>query len=174
MWTNTITRMSLPLLLSLSCSAASAQETGASGTPSTAERIGMRQVMGNELLPTFENKTMEGIYNSYEQTVRAGLPPDTYTETHHDNATTLYEHRGRIDYTEIGIYQVKRDQICYTYKSDKNYNNGTFCFYIFKRDGCYYHFYEPEGFPKTEQDFENWTSMSFALEEKQSCLPNIA
>lgn len=133
----------------------------------------LRQVMGVELLPTYENKTMEGIYNSYEAELRAGLKPETYTETHHDNATTLYDHRGRENYTIRGIYQIKKDQICYTYKTEK-YWNGTYCFYVFTSNGCYYHFYEGSGFPKSEEDLARWDSMAYAKEDAQTCLPNIA
>ena len=140
---------------------------------SVAEQRGLRQIPGSELLPAYENKTLEGIYNSYEADIRAGIEPEFYTEIHFDNATTDYDHRGRQDFRLRGIYQITKDQICYTYRSDRFWN-GTYCFYVFMKDGCYYHYYVPSGFPETEAEFDNWTSMAYAREDAQTCLPDIA
>jgi len=141
--------------------------------PSLAQTLGFEPVTGEDILATYENKTIEGVYNDYAANVRAGIRPARFTETHFDNATTLYEHRGKTDYTIKGIYTVKKDQICYQYNAPGK-AVGNFCFYVFKQENCYFHFYEPFGYPETEEAFKSWASMAYAKEDVGTCLPNIA
>ncbi len=139
---------------------------------SAAQSLGMVQISGNDLLSIYQNQTVTGVFNSYIADIRAGIPPERFSEAHFENATTLYKQWGRHDYSMRGVYSFKRDEICYTYKTDRW--DGTYCFYVFKQDGCYYHFSVNRGFPVTQDDFKNWTSMGSIKEENKSCLPNIA
>lgn len=162
------------------CISAAAQdvspETSEKSEPeqSAAKELGFQQVFGEGMLDAYENKTMEGIYQEFAADMAAGRKPVTFTETHHDNATTTYNHRSESeDYTIKGIYTVQKDTICYYYNSPGKVT-GSFCFYVFLNESCYYHFYAPEGLPITVKDFEGWSSMAYAKEDAGTCLPNIA
>jgi len=122
----------------------------------------------------YENKTIEGVYPEYRADIAAGIEPAAFTEFHHDNATTTYEHRGPDQsYTITGIYTVQKDTICYYYNAPGKVV-GNFCFYVFIRDSCYFHYYVPEGIPITAKDFDDWSSMAYAKEDAGTCLPNIS
>ena len=139
-----------------------------------AEELGFKQIFGEGMLEAYENKTIEGVYPEFAADIAAGTPPAEFTEFHHDNATTTYEHRSEEQsYTIKGIYSVKKDLICYYYNSPGKVV-GSFCFYVFKRDSCYFHYHEPDGLPATAEDFENWTSMAYAREDRGTCLPSIS
>ncbi len=145
-----------------------------SGDVSVAEQLGFRQIFGEGMLDAYENKTIEGVYPEYRADILAGNRPAEFTEFHHDNATTTYEHRAAGEsYTIKGIYTVQKDTICYYYNSPGKVV-GTFCFYVFLRGSCYFHFHEPDGIPTKEEDFENWSSMAYAREDRGTCLPSIA
>ena len=136
-------------------------------------RHGFQQLIGLEMLKAYENKTMEGVYNSYAEDMMNDIQPITFTETHHDNATSTYNHRGEIKFTTTGIYTVKKDQMCYYY-NDPDHIIGQFCFFVFKSDNCYYHFASDEPLPVTRDDFENWTSMAYRHEDADNCLPDLS
>ena len=153
---------------------AATQNSDTSEGISVAETLGFRQVYGEGMLDAYENKTIEGVYPEYAADIAAGIRPAEFTEFHHDNATTTYEHRAlNNSYTIRGIYTVQKDTICYYYNSPGKVV-GTFCFYVFLRGSCYFHYHEPDGIPKTEEEFENWSSMAYAREDRGTCLPSIA
>lgn len=157
-------------------STVSAQDAEPAETPekSVVEELGFQQVFGEGMLKAYENKTMEGVYKEFAADVAAGRRPVTFTETHHDNATTTYEHRTQDEtYTIKGIYTVQKDTICYHYNSPGRVV-GSFCFYVFLQESCYFHFYANEGIPTTLEEFDNWSSMAYAKEDAGTCLPNIS
>jgi len=121
--------------------------------------FGFQQLIGEEMLEAYENKTMEGIYNSYAYEIANNIPPETFTETHHDNATSTYTHRGESYFTTTGVYTVKKEQMCYYY-NDPPTIVGQYCFYVYRSDNCYYHFSADEPKPQSREDFELWTSMA--------------
>lgn len=146
---------------------------------SVGEALGFRQVFGKDMIAAYENKTMEGVYKEYALDVAAGRPPTTFTETHHDNATTTYNHRApEQEYTVKGIYTVQKDTICYYYNNPQV--SGKYCFFVFINDSCYFHFFAPtnaplaESLPKTEEEFEDWSSMAYSKEDAGTCLPSIS
>lgn len=151
-----------------------ATDTQTEAEESAAEALGFRQVFGAGMLDAYENKTIEGVYPEYRADIAAGIEPAAFTEFHHDNATTTYEHRGPDQsYTITGIYTVQKDTICYYYNAPGKVV-GNFCFYVFIRDSCYFHYYVPEGIPVTAKDFDDWSSMAYAKEDAGTCLPNIS
>lgn len=139
----------------------------------TDNNFGFQQLIGEEMLQAYENKTMEGIYNSYAYEIANNIPPETFTETHHDNATSTYTHRGESYFTTTGVYTVKREQMCYFY-NDPPTIVGRYCFYVYRSDNCYYHFSADEPKPTSREDFENWTSMAYRREDANNCLPDIS
>ena len=125
-------------------------------------------------MEAYVNKTMEGVYASYAEEIANNIPPDTFTEFHHDNATSTYEHRGEYrNFTTTGIYTVRKDRLCYVY-NDPGIIVGKYCFYVFKNDNCYYHYIDDEPLPATLEAFDNWTSMAYAREDRNSCLPDLS
>jgi len=139
----------------------------------TAYTFGFRQLKGEEIMAAYVNKTMEGVYASYPEMIEAGIPPETFTETHHDNATSTYIHRGARSFETIGVYTVQKDRLCYTYSQPKAIA-GQYCFYVFVQESCYFHYSAMLPPPRLIEDFENWTSMAYAKEDAGTCLPSIA
>jgi len=141
---------------------------------SKAKQTKFKQLFGTELFEAYREKTLEGVYSSYAQSVKDGEPPVTFTEYHHDNATTTYEHRAVKSFKTIGIYSVKKDQMCYVY-NDPGKVVGRFCFYVFESDGCYYHYSAASPLPSTLDALESsWTSMAYRHEDAENCLPDIS
>lgn len=132
-----------------------------------------KQLVGDEIMAAYVNKTMEGIYSSYADEIRANLRPVTFTETHHDNATSTYNHRGDDEFTVTGIYQVRKKHLCYYY-NDPPHITGQHCFYVFRTDSCFYHFSADAPVPAKQEDFELWISMAYAKEDAGRCLPDVA
>jgi len=164
------------VLAALTAFTGAAQETDTTDTAETqsaASTLGFRQVFGEELMASFLSRTMDGVYRDYEINMRAGIAPTTYTEFHHPNAVADYQQKGPISFHIKGVYTVKKDQICYAYDSPGKVV-GNFCFYIFKQDSCYYQYYEPYGLPVTAEDFDQWSSMAYAVEDAGTCLPSIS
>jgi len=146
---------------------------------SIGKALGFRQIFGEDMMAAYENKIMEGVYKEYALDIAAGRPPTTFTETHHDNATTTYNHRApEKEYTIKGIYTVQKDTICYYYNNPEV--SGKFCFFVFLNDSCYFHYFAPpsvplsDSLPKTEEDFDNWTSMAYSKKDAGTCLPSIS
>ena len=140
--------------------------------PDETESFGFKQLFGEEMMEAYQNKTLEGIYADYAMMMRNKEEPATFTEFHHDNATTTYEHRGHINFTTTGVYVVRKDRMCYMYNDPPNVV-GRFCFYVFERDNCYYHFSTSDPLPAKSEDFDNWTSMAYRHEDADTCLPDI-
>ncbi|NNE56916.1 MAG: hypothetical protein HKN36_02310 [Hellea sp.] len=152
-----------------STSLADVGETGETNTI-----YGFSQLKGEAIMDAYLNKTMEGVYASYAEDIANDIAPDTFTEYHYDNATSDYEHRSVYgSFKTMGVYTVRKDQLCYSYNAPGKVV-GRYCFYVFKSDNCYYHFSADSPVPKNEEDFEAWTSMAYAKEHRNSCLPNIS
>ena len=145
-------------------------ETKATDEPEN--ETSFRQLLGEEMMAAYQNKTLEGIYASYVQAMKNDEEPVTFTEFHHDNATTTYEHRGLTSFKTTGVYIVRKDRMCYMYNDPGNVV-GRFCFYVFEQDNCYYHFSVQEPLPVKAKDFDNWTSMAYRHEDADTCLPDI-
>jgi len=167
------TALILVLLLS-GASIAQAESPDVDQNDETTTILGFRQLEGEDIMNAYLNKTMEGVYASYAEDIANDIAPDTFTEYHHDNATSDYEHRSVYgSFKTMGVYTVRKDQLCYSY-NEPGKVVGRYCFYVFKSDNCYYHFSADSPAPKTEEDFETWTSMAYAKEHRNSCLPNIS
>ena len=163
-----LTNALLGLAILLPASALAETEKTKEGTNTS----GYRQLIGEEMMDAYQNKTLEGIYASYVQAMRNNEEPVTFTEFHHDNATTTYEHRGLTKFTTTGIYIVRKDRMCYMYNDPPNVK-GKFCFYVFEQDNCYFHFTTDEPLPLKAKDFDKWTSMAYRHEDADTCLPDI-
>ncbi len=131
------------------------------------------QLKGDQILNAYQNKTMEGNYATYLDDVINKRPPVTFTEYHDDNNKSTYSHRGHINFTIIGDYVVKDEQLCYTYH-DPDTVQGTFCFYVYRAENCYYHFSVNRPLPKASKDFDNWISMAYRKEDMDTCLPAMS
>lgn len=176
---SSLTAIALPLAATAQSTEAPDEAETVLGEQSVADMLGFRQVFGKDMIAAYENKTMEGVYKEYALDVAAGRPPTTFTETHHDNATTTYNHRAPDkEYTVKGIYTVQKDTICYYYNNSEV--SGKYCFFVFINDSCYFHFFAPsnvpleQSLPKTEEDFEDWSSMAYSKEDAGTCLPSIS
>lgn len=134
---------------------------------------GFRQLSGEQMMAAFTNKTLEAVYAEFYENGKASIIPVTFTETHHANATTTYEHRGEDVYTSTGIYTFQKDNVCYLYTSPEALA-GKFCFYVFERDNCYYHFINNSPPPQSKKDFDRWTYMAYRHEDTNTCLQGIA
>ncbi len=154
--------------------------TGLFSSPATAENLsedtteshGYRLLSGDELLATHMEITLEGVYSPGSHKLLPDGSPVTFTEFHHKNSTTTYKHRGYTNYTSKGVFIVQKDRMCYMYNDPPNII-GRFCFYIFEKENCYYHYFAGAPMPKTKEGFENWSSMAYRREDKQTCLPDF-
>jgi len=107
-------------------------------------------------------------------------PDKPTTETQEDTtAESIGKHRApEKEYTIKGIYTVQKDTICYYYNNPEV--SGKFCFFVFLNDSCYFHYFAPpsvplsDSLPKTEEDFDNWTSMAYSKKDAGTCLPSIS
>lgn len=131
------------------------------------------QLKGDQILKAYENKTMEGNYATYLADVLAKRPPVTFTEFHDDKNKSTYTHRGHINFTITGDYAVKDERLCYTY-NDPDTVTGTFCFYVYRAENCYYHFADNRPLPEKMEDFDNWHSMAYRHEDSETCLPSMS
>jgi len=131
------------------------------------------QLKGDQILKAYQNKTMEGNYATYLDDVIHKRPPVTFTEYHDEKYKSTYSHRGHIDFTIIGDYVVNDDQLCYTYH-DPDTVKGTFCFYVYRAENCYYHYSVRRPLPEKAKDFDEWISMAYRKEDMDTCLPAMS
>lgn len=86
----------------------------------------------DELLAAFSGKTHRGTYNFKRKDIETFAFEETTSadgRTHHQHGDTL----------DTGTWRVKENVICFTYD---NWDGSTnrFCFNIYKRGNCFYHF----------------------------------
>ena len=123
-----------------------------------------QQIKGKALRAVFSDTLMVGEYRQYRDETKTY----NYSEYHHKNGTTDYvEGRKKED----GRWKiVGDDKICYKYPNS-DYYTGTYCFIVYKSEGCYYK-YSPfdmswrSGRPK---NWDRWSSRAIRKGHGGSC-----
>ena len=122
-----------------------------------------RWIKGDELKALFFNQTAIGEYHS----VNGGIKSDQFTEYHRPDGTTDYIELGQK--TEKGLWWlVGGDRICYRYPGNKVFNR-TYCFFIFKREQCYYNYSFGAMSLKGPRNPDWWTSRFIIKGKGGSC-----
>ena len=85
-----------------------------------------------ELIEAFSDKTHRVTYNLKRQNIESFA----FEETTTSDGKTRHIHGDKVD---TGTWRVKANVICFSYD---NWNGGTetFCFNIYKRGNCFYHY----------------------------------
>ena len=120
------------------------------------------KITGEALKAVFNETTMIGEYHDYRDKTKTY----NYTEFHHKNGTTDYVEG---DKHEKGIWKIiGGDKICYRYpKSD--YYKGTYCFFVYKNDKCYYKYSPYNMSLKGPRDWNKWSSRAVRKGDGGSC-----
>ncbi len=120
-------------------------------------------IKGKDLRALFLEKTVIGEYNE----PGGGIKNDKFSEYHHPDGTSTYTELGQPD--EKGLWTiVGEDKICYRYPGNKVFNK-TYCFFVFKREDCYYNYSPGAMSLKGPRNKDWWTSRFVIKGEGGSC-----
>jgi len=98
--------------------------------PASAQDIpNLDRLTGKHLYDAFIGQTMDGIYKQPRE--RSGT--NEFTESFYADGTTYYREG---DVTDDGLWRIKDDIICFTYKGDLA--GGESCFVVYSSGTCLY------------------------------------
>lgn len=146
-----------------------AQKTNSHSNPD----FGFQQLFGDDLLEVFSDNTFEAVYGPGSNHEGVNGKPASFTEVHYPNSRTDYDHRGVENFKTEGIYRIQKDQMCFTY-FEPDFFNGTSCFYIFERQGCYYHYDADLDIPEKNEEWADWVYVASLKNEIYKCQPEIS
>lgn len=120
-------------------------------------------IKGQELHRLFMGKTAIGEYHS----ANGGIKNDRFTELHKPDGHTDYIELGQR--TENGLWWLVGDnRICYRYPGNEVFNR-TYCFFVFKREDCYYNYSFGAMGLKGPRNADWWTSRFVIKGDGGSC-----
>ncbi len=123
---------------------------------------GAAQMKGEALRAIFDQTMMIGEYREFRDITRTY----NYTEFHYTDGTTDYI-EGRKH--EKGVWKIiGDDKICYKYPKSKYYT-GTYCFFVFKSDGCYYQFAPRNMSLHGPRNWNKWSSRAIRKGSGGTC-----
>jgi len=137
-----------------------------SGPALANQNDGTAQIKGEALRAVFNQTMMIGEYREFRDVTRTY----NYTEFHYQDGTTDYI-EGRKN--ENGRWKIiGEDKICYTYPKSKYYT-GTYCFFVFISDGCYYKFAPRNMTLRGPRNWDKWSSRAIRKGSGGSCAEPI-
>jgi len=126
------------------------------------QSAGAVQMKGDDLRFVFNQTMMIGEYREYRDITRTY----NYTEFHFKDGTTDYI-EGRK--SEDGRWKIiGDDKICYKYPKSQYYTQ-TYCFFVFKSDGCYYKFAPRNMTLRGPRNWDRWSSRAIRKSSGGTC-----
>ena len=127
------------------------------------ENAPYQPIRGENLLRLFQGRT---VISEYQDT-NGGIKDFRFTEHHFADGTTDYIEKGQP--VEKGRWKiVGQRKICYTYPDNQVFT-GTYCFFVYKIDDCYYNYGAGAMTQNGPKNTEWWTSRFIIKGDGGSC-----